>query len=144
MAELTRSALIEVPVPTVFAVVQDIGSYHEFVPGCDAVEVLSHTPDGIEAAVQVSGKGISERFVTFNTYEQDAWVRMSLREGPFETLEGEWRFKALGDIGCRIDLSLQFVPKGVLVRVLSGFIEPVADRLVDAFVQRVEAVHACR
>ena len=71
-------------------------------------------------------------------------VAMSLREGPFRTLEGNWTFKPLGQEGCRVDLDLEFEPSGLLATMLSPMAESLANLMVDAFVERIEAVHAGR
>ncbi len=138
MPVITRSALVEVPPAVAYALVADVIAYPEFVPGCDAVELLEELDGGQVVAVQVSGRGLQERFVTRNSHEPHERVTMSLQDGPFEHLRGEWRFTALGDIGCRIDLTLDFLPRGVLARLFAGLAEPLADRVVDAFVARLQ------
>ena len=40
MTQIQRSLLLMVPVATAYQVVADVQSYAEFLPGCDAVEVL--------------------------------------------------------------------------------------------------------
>ena len=67
-----------------------------------------------------------------------------MQQGPFEHLEGEWSFTPLGDIGCRIDLRIEYLPKGVLTRLLSGLADRVANRLVDAFSERILELHETR
>lgn len=142
MAQIFRSALVEAPPSAAYAVVVDVERYPEFLPNCSAVQVLESTDSGLVAAVTVVGKGLSEQFVTSNRHQQDQSVLMSLREGPFKHLEGEWVFTPLGDLGCRIDMRLEFVPRGLLARLLSGLADSVANRLVDAFSERVLQQHA--
>ena len=141
MKVLERTALLEVPAPTAYGVVVDVIQYPEFVPGCEHVEILQHNEDGIVAAVSVAGKGIRESFVTANIQQPPQSVTMSLQQGPFEHLEGRWTFTPLGDIGCRVDLRIEYLPKGVLVRLLGGLADSVANRLVDAFSERITRLH---
>ncbi len=142
MTRLSRSALLEVPVPAAFAVVADVESYPEFVPACDAVEVLERQSGGVLARVAVSGMGLSETFVTQNALNPPGEITMRLERGPFQTLEGRWSFTPIGDVGCRIELVLNYVPKGVLAKLLSGMADSVANKLVDAFCERILAVHS--
>ena len=144
MTELIRTALLEVPPSVAYAVVVDVLSYPEFVPGCKSVSVLETHAAGLVAEVAVAGKGIHESFVTTNQHRLDEMVLMSLREGPFECLEGQWSFTALGDIGCRIDLRIEYIPKGVLARLLSAFADMMANKMVDAFSERIVAEHRRR
>ena len=144
MTELIRTALLEVPPSVAYDVVVDVLSYPKFVPGCKSVSVLETHAAGLVAEVAVAGKGIHESFVTTNQHHLDEMVVMSLREGPFERLEGHWSFTALGDIGCRIDLRIEYIPKGVLARLMSVFADKMANKMVDAFSERILAEHRQR
>lgn len=137
MKTLERSALLEVPAPVAYAVIVDVVRYPDFVAGCEQVDILQTTPDGLIAQVSVTGKGLHESFVTENTHQPFESVVMSLREGPFEVLEGRWQLTPLGDLGCRVNLRIDFVPKGFVARILSSFTDRIADRLVDSFSERI-------
>jgi len=143
VAEIARSALLEVPVSCAYDVVRDVGSYPEFLPGCRAVDILERTPSGLVARVSVAGKGLNESFITRNEHCANESVQMTLVEGPFEQLQGHWQFTALGDLGCRVDMSVDFVARGLIARMLSSLAGSLADRIVDAFSQRITA-HASR
>ena len=141
MKTLERSALLEVPAPVAYAVIVDVVKYPDFVVGCEQVDILQTTPGGLVAQVSVAGKGLHESFVTENTHQPFESVVMSLREGPFEVLEGRWQLTPLGDLGCRVDLCIDFVPKGIVARILSSFTDRIADRLVDSFSDRIIQEH---
>ncbi|MEM7077967.1 MAG: type II toxin-antitoxin system RatA family toxin [Pseudomonadota bacterium] len=137
MPKLTRTVLLEVPASAAFAVVADVEAYPEFLPACDSVEVLSHKEDGLIAKVTATGKGMTTAFVTRNVHMPDEALEMRLVEGPLQHLLGKWAFKALGDHGCRVTLDLEYEVGGMLGVLLSGVAEKVADRMVDAFCQRM-------
>ncbi len=142
MKTLVRTALLEVPTKVAYGVVIDVAQYPQFLPGCDRVDVLETTSFGLVAEVAVSGKGLHERFVTNNTHHPYEAVTMSLQQGPFEHLEGRWLFTPLGEVGCKVELNIEYLPKGVLVRLLSGLADRIANRLVDAFSARIVASHS--
>lgn len=137
MHKLERTALLEVPIDVAYDVVVDVLRYPDFLPGCKAVSVLESSDSGLIAKVAVAGRGIHESFVTENVHHPHESVFMYLREGPFERLEGQWLFTPLGDIGCRVDLRIDYLPKGLIAHLLSGFADKAANRLVDAFSQRI-------
>ncbi len=141
MKILERSALLEVPPRVAYAVVIDVPRYPQFLPGCERVEVLDTTPTGLVAEVSVAGKGLQEKFVTSNVHQPHEKVTMYLQHGPFEHLAGEWSFTPLGEIGCRVDLRIEYVPKGLLARLLAGLADTVANRMVDAFSERILQTH---
>ena len=64
---------------------------------------------------------------------------MRLQEGPFDRLDGCWTFKPVGDEGCRVELELEFIAKGLLMKTLSGVLGSVSDRMVDAFAERIQS-----
>ena len=130
-----------------YGVIVDVERYPEFVPACKKVEVLQRCTNGdVTAAVSVSGrvagKRLSETFVTHNRHQIPSAVDMSLTQGPFERLEGHWRVTPLGDIGCRVEMHIDVVPKGILATMLMGLLNPMANRIVDVFVQRIVDVYA--
>ena len=132
------------PVTTAYQVVADVQAYAEFLPGCEAVEVLETRmlEDGISevvARVTAASRGLRQEFITTNRCQPAQRIQMSLQEGPFERLEGCWTFKALGADGCRVALDLDFVAKGLLMKTLGGVVGSVSDRMVDAFVERIQA-----
>ena len=144
MPSISKSALLEVPVEVAYNVVIDVEQYPQFLPACRDVQISSSAETGLTAAVtvggSVGGRAIEETFVTRNQHRPHTGVFMALEEGPFERLEGQWTFKALGDIGCRVDVLIHYEPRGLLARMLAGLIEPMANRMVDAFTQRIQTV----
>ena len=144
MTQIQRSLLLMAPVATAYQVVADVQSYAEFLPGCDAVEVLETRKRGdgsseVVARVIASARGVRQEFITINLCQPFARIQMTLQEGPFERLEGCWTFKPLGDDGCRVALDLDFVAKGLLMKTLGGLVGSVSDRMVDAFAERIQA-----
>ena len=65
---------------------------------------------------------------------------MSLKRGPFKSLEGAWHFTQIGDAGCRIEVNVRFEPEGMLARVLVPMSDKIANVLVDAFIERIEVI----
>ena len=114
MTQIQRSLLLMAPAATAYGVVADVQAYAEFLPGCDAVEVLETRmrDDGtseVVAKVVASARGVRQEFITTNLCQPFERIQMTLQEGPFERLEGCWTFKALGNDGCRVALDLSLI-----------------------------------
>ena len=140
--EIARSCLLLVPASVAYSVVADVEGYPEFLPACESVTVLSrgqnaHGLECVEARVVASKAGATFELVTRNMGLLNESIGVSLVKGPFDALQGEWRFKALGEAGCRVDFSLTFVANGLLSRLINPIAQSVADRLVDAFSHRI-------
>ncbi|MDW8479703.1 MAG: type II toxin-antitoxin system RatA family toxin [Xanthomonadales bacterium] len=120
----------------VFALVHDVEGYPARFAWCHEARVLA-SGDGepwIVARLAVELAGVPVAFATRNRYRAPEWIAMSLVEGPFRSLEGEWRFTALGERATRIDFRLALVPGGRLLAAAArrGF-SRLAERMVTDF-----------
>lgn len=141
MSRISKSALLEAPVEIAYRVVAEVRRYPEFLPGCRTVAIHKCEDDVVEAKVTVHGSGMTYAFVTLNTHESHA-IKMVLKEGPFRRLEGVWSFKPIGDLGCRVEIDIDFELAGGLEIMLGGMVRPLANKMVDAFSRRIEAAVA--
>ena len=136
MREVKRSALVNKPPAELFALINDIESYPQFLPWCTHARVESRTPQEIVATIGVRQGTLQGEFTTRNTLEADRSVHMRLVNGPFKTLEGKWLLTPVED-GCRVELAMRFAFRNPLTGLL---MEPkfaaTVGSLVDAFVAR--------
>lgn len=140
--EITRSALVLHPAMDMFRLVQDVPSYPEFLSWCTRAELHEQTADQQLASLAVKVGGVSQSFTTRNRFLRGERLSMSLVDGPFSRLSGDWLFEPLGDDGSKVTLALEF---DFSSRVLSsafrrGFAH-VADRLVSDFCKRADDVY---
>jgi ribosome-associated toxin RatA of RatAB toxin-antitoxin module len=124
-----------------FALIDDIERYPEFVPGCTHARIESRTLREVIATIGVRRGPLQAEFTTRNTLEPDRLIAMTLVRGPFRELTGEWKLTPVGAEGCRIELFMRFAFAN---RMSSMLFEPVfeqtATSLVDAFVARARAL----
>jgi ribosome-associated toxin RatA of RatAB toxin-antitoxin module len=141
MREIRRSALVPVPAQRMFALINDVERYPEFVPGCQAASLLEQGEGMQRARLTVGSGALRTSFVTRNQLVQDRSVRMDLEEGPFRSLTGQWTLEPLaaaqGEGGCSVQLVLRFeLQRGLAGLAMGPLIERMAGSLVDAFVAR--------
>ena len=140
MNEIRRSALLPYPAADVFALINDVEAYPEYMDGCVGAEVLRRDGDVVEARLDLSRAGIRLSFTTRNTLTPDSRVEMLLLDGPFENLSGAWSLQDLSDAACKVSLDLNFTLSGRLVTAASRqLFNSVANNLVDALVKRAKA-----
>lgn len=145
MKTVHKSVLIWYSPQEMFDLVTDVASYPQFLPWCDHAAVRGQDADGMTAEVGIALAGVHKTFVTRNTHEAGRRVTMTLVEGPFSHLDGDWRFIPVGDgtqRACKVELDLRY---GFSSRTLATLVGPVFDRiagsLVEAFVARAEKVY---
>lgn len=140
--EIKRSALVLHPAMDMFQLVQDVPAYPDFLTWCLRSEVHEQSPDHQLASLVVKVSGITQTFTTRNRFVPGERLTLSLVEGPFQHLSGEWLFEPLGGEGSKVSLVLSF---DFSSRVLSsafrrGFTH-IADRLVSEFSKRADHVY---
>jgi ribosome-associated toxin RatA of RatAB toxin-antitoxin module len=130
-----------------YALVEGIESYPEFLPWCAASRVHRRTDTETEATIELAFKGVRQAFTTVNANQAPSEIRLALKDGPFSKLQGQWRFIALGDgtgavAGCKVSFELQydFSSRAVAALIGSAF-EKITATLLDAFVTRADAVY---
>ena len=125
-----------------FRLVNDIAAYPAFLPWCAGAKVLSESEAEIVASLDVAKGGLKKTFTTRNTLEGEGVIAMELVDGPFESLSGTWRFKALNETACKVELDLEFEFSGRLIAMAMGPIfNEAANTMVDAFCKRADEVY---
>ncbi|MFT5591655.1 MAG: ribosome-associated toxin RatA of RatAB toxin-antitoxin module [Oceanicoccus sp.] len=142
MAHIERSALVMHSAERMFALVCDVQSYPQFLPWCVDAHLVSETDEELVAGMTIRKGGIEQRFTTRNVKQAPDWMSMELIDGPFSKLNGKFSFKPLSDQACKVILELDFEVAGkILSLTLSPVFKQAANTMVDAFVQRADAVY---
>ena len=141
MKNIARSAIVEHSAAEMYALVENIEAYPEFLPWCTAAQVHERLPGRTRATLTVGVGSLSHAFTTLNDTRPGEAIDMHLVSGPFRRFEGRWRFVALAPDACRIEFSLQYeFSSRVLGKVLSPLFDGMADSMVEAFVRRASEV----
>jgi len=125
-----------------FALVDDIKAYPEFLPWCQSTTEHSRTADEVNATIDIAYRGFQKSFTTCNRNQAETIIFMRLVEGPFKRLEGFWRFDELGEDGCKISLELEYDFSNRLVAMAFGPVfSQIVNSLVDAFCLRATELY---
>ncbi|RUO58589.1 type II toxin-antitoxin system RatA family toxin [Pseudidiomarina insulisalsae] len=142
MPSIERSALVPYSDAQMYALVNDIESYPQFVPGCRSAQVIEQTDSSKVARLDISKAGVGKSFTTRNTLEPPDRIGMELVDGPFRYLRGGWHFQRLDENACKIVLKLEFEFANRFLGLAFGKIfNEIQSRMVDAFVKRAEQVY---
>ena len=140
--KVSRSALVHFSAARMFGLVDDIERYPEFLPWCSGTTVTLRDPATTCATINISYHGIRQQFSTENHKQVPERMTMRLVEGPFKSLDGEWRFTSLDEQACRIDFQLHYEFSSTLLERLVGPVFGyIAGTMVDAFLKRAEQLH---
>ncbi|MDN3640914.1 type II toxin-antitoxin system RatA family toxin [Simiduia curdlanivorans] len=142
MVTIERSALVGFSCAQMYELVNDVARYPEFMAGCSGAEILAQDEHTLTARLSLSKAGFQHSFVTRNRLEPPHEMHMQLVEGPFKHFDGYWRFKALGDLGCKVSFQLCFEFDSRLLAVAaSKLFEKVASQQVDSLCLRAQQLY---
>ena len=142
MSSIERSALLPYPARLLFDLVNDVEQYPQFLAGCERAEVLERHPDSMVARLYLARHGIRFSFTTRNLLVPWERVELSLVDGPFRRLSGEWRFQVLSEQACKVTLRLQFeLSNRRLGMATERLMSSGAADLVDAMVRRAKQLY---
>jgi ribosome-associated toxin RatA of RatAB toxin-antitoxin module len=143
MPTVRKSVIVPQAAESMFALVEDVERYPEFLPWCAGTHVYERTEHVIRARLDIAYHGLRTHVATRNEKEAPHRMTLELVDGPFHHFHGEWRFTPLGAAGCRAELTLDYQLASAALQLLLGRVfEHVADTLVERFVARAEALHA--
>lgn len=142
MPVIKKSALVTYKSSDMYAIVDDIESYPQFLPWCGSAVVKQRSADEVHASIEISHKGLHKSFSTRNRLQKDKMIEMNLINGPFQHLHGFWQFLSLDDNSCKVSLDLEYEFSNKLIAMAIGPVfGQIANTLVDAFCKRAEQLY---
>jgi ribosome-associated toxin RatA of RatAB toxin-antitoxin module len=129
-----------------YALVNDVASYPDFLPWCRSSKVISQSGSEMTASVEIARGALNQTFTTRNALQKNRKIRIALVDGPFKTLHGAWTFSALkSDGACKIELDLEYkFDSGLMSVAARPVFNQIANTLVDAFSKRAVQVYGER
>ena len=141
MPQINRSALMPFKQKDIFNLVNDVEAYPDFLPWCSAAKIIEKSPDHVLAKLTLKRVGVSYDLVTRNHLSPFNSIDIEFVEGPLQSLNGRWAFTGLGDLGCKVEMSLCFELKKQLIdKAMASILENAAESMVRLFSSRAETV----
>ena len=125
-----------------YALVNDVPSYPQFLPWCGGARMIEQTENHMQAAVDIAYLGVRQTFTTRNTLVPNERIDLALVSGPFSRLSGQWRFKQLGELGSKVEFELNYAFDGIIGVIISPVFDRIAATFVDSFVKRADTLHS--
>ena len=142
MQVVERSALVTFSAAQMYALVNDVPRYPEFLPWCVGAQAADPSPAERIATMKIAHGVLQTEFTTRNTLTPDTRIDMRLTHGPFRDLTGAWRFDAIGTRGSRVHFKVEFEFKNRLTAAaFNAIFEALCGNIVDAFVTRAQSIY---
>ncbi len=142
MRKVDRNAIMPYTAEAMYQLVADVEMYPDFLPWCRSASIDESTGDEVLARLEIARGPVRKSFTTRNQLRHGEAIRMSLVNGPFKHLEGEWQFTPLGKDGSKIELHLEFDFESRLLKATVGPVfNHIAETMVEAFCKRAHALY---
>lgn len=142
MPKIHKHALVMHSADKMYALVNDVASYAEFLPDCHGVKIISSSGNELNASLLVGKGGVTKWFTTHNTMHFPDAIDISLVDGPFKKLTGRWQFNAIDDELSKVVLDLEFEFSNKIIALAFGSVfSHMANNMVRAFTQRADEVY---
>ncbi|MEA5097914.1 MAG: type II toxin-antitoxin system RatA family toxin, partial [Burkholderiaceae bacterium] len=140
MTSVKRSVLLEYSAEQMYALVERVEDYPQFLPWCSDVDVQRDAGTSeVLAKLSLNFHGFRQSFTTRNQNVQPESITMALVSGPFRKLNGRWTFKHLRADACRVELDLEYDLSGhLLEQMIDQVFGAIANSYVDSFCQRAK------
>lgn len=143
MALVEKKVLVPYSAERMFALVDNVEAYPQFLPWCGGSSVSAADKDNtVHATVHIDYHHIKQSFTTENVRQPPHLIDMTLKDGPFKHLDGNWRFIPLSESACKIEFQLRYEFSNKLLEKLVGPVfHYIANSFVDAFIHRAEKIY---
>jgi ribosome-associated toxin RatA of RatAB toxin-antitoxin module len=152
MTTISRQIHVPYTAAQMFALVNDVAAYPQFLPWCESARVLREAGAQMDASIAMKVGSFRKSFATRNLNTPGEKIVVSLLDGPFKSLDGSWSFYNLPDTDgadgamvpggsvIRLDMTFEFANKLIDLAIGPIFREIVRN-LVGAFQQRATAIY---
>ncbi len=145
MRTVNKSALVPYTAQQMYALVNDVEKYPEFLPWCRSARILSRHDGEMRASLELAFGGFHKTFTTCNHLQAGYSIVIALEDGPFRHLQGHWRFENLGAEGSKVSLDMEFEFSGALLDLMAGPVfHEICNSLVGAFTRRARNLYGGR
>lgn len=141
MPQVHKSVLVPHSTELMFDLIDHVEAYPRFLPWCGETEIHLRDQDWTVATIGIDYLGLKSSFTTENRKQPDM-ITMELKDGPFRSLNGAWRFTRLAEDACKIEFELEYEFANRALETLVGPVfNKIAGTFVDAFVKEAERRH---
>ena len=142
MQRVLKSVLVPYSAARMFELVDGVEHYPEFLPWCSGARVLAARRNGKTVRIDIDYHGVKAHFTTDNVDRAPESIVVTLNDGPFRRLHGEWRFRTLAAAACKVEFELAYeFSTHLLEAVVGPVFSHIANTFIDAFVRRAQAVY---
>ena len=132
MKKIYKQEEINVDVQTIFNLINNIENYPSFLPWCTKTEVTEESEKSKIGKIFISKSFIKWNFSTKNLIDINKSINLSLIDGPFDELNGQWSFKSIDKNNTHVTLEIDYKFKNSLIEIS---IEPIFSSIMNSILK---------
>jgi ribosome-associated toxin RatA of RatAB toxin-antitoxin module len=132
MQKIYKEEEINVSMPIIFNLINNIEEYPKFLPWCKKTEVTKEAKNSQIGKIFISKSFINWSFSTKNIIDRNKSISLSLIDGPFDKLDGRWNFKKIDDNNTFVSLEINYKFKNSLIELS---IEPIFATIMNSILE---------
>ena len=145
MHKVEKTVLVMHSAAQMYTLVDAVEDYPKFLPWCGGVDLLERTETSTSATLHINYHGIKQQFTTQNSKQFPQSMQISLKNGPFKHLDGDWHFTELRADACKIEFRLNYeFANSFLEKLIAPVFNFIAATFVDGFVARADKIYASK
>ena len=141
MTQVQREALVMYSTKQMYDIVNDINAYSSYLPNCQESKVIEQTQGSLVGQLTLGKGALNITFTTKNILTPFESIKLSLHDGPFNNLNGQWHFEALNDRACKIRFELSFQANALFKIAAKTLLTQMADQMVQSFIKRADQLY---
>ena len=110
----------------------DVESYPDFLPWCTKTEVTKESKNINTGKIFISKSFINWNFSTKNIIDVNKSITLSLQDGPFDELNGQWSFRTIDSNNTHVTLEIDYKFKNSLIEIS---IEPIFSTIMNSLLK---------
>ena len=150
MPSLTQSKTLPHSSRAIYELVMDIEKYPEFLPWCRSAKITEKISDeNLQADLLINFKNFFEKYSSDVRHGKNSqnhyFVDVVAIKGPFKSLVNKWEIREISEEKCEVEFFIEFEFNSIfLMKLLGGFFEKAAEKMMAAFEERARVLAAIR
>ena len=137
MKKIYKEEEINVDVETIFNLINDVESYPDFLPWCTKTEVTKESKNINTGKIFISKSFINWNFSTKNIIDVNKSITLSLQDGPFDELNGQWSFRTIDSNNTHVTLEIDYKFKNSLIEIsIEQIFSTIMNSLLKSFINQ--------
>ena len=132
---IKKNESINIDIQTIFTLINQVDKYSDFLPWCSNSKVISDKNNVMVGKISVSKNFVNWTFTTENHYIKNKKIYLTLIDGPFKNLNGEWSFLKIDNNNTQVSFILEYEFSNKIIELsIKPVFTSIMSSILDSFI----------